>query len=906
MTKKTSIGKNFFKKIKEDLKAVRKKIIWKKYGKKQLRNTNSSLTQNKQDNFSCSLPTNLGVTIPAVFNLFSSRIDMDQEQIDKIRNLPQNAIVIYASKYKNYAGYFYFYEKFKKSDIPRPTLGLEHNVYLCQPVSKIYKMVISNIKYYFQNFALPNPYRNGFVKQELINGKAAFISLVGGKGFYNWFVKKKTDPVRYLIDIQKTIQQPVIIVPQLIFFNKAPLKSNPPILDILFGNCERPGFTKKIINLCKKNNKAFTQIAEPVNIQDFLIRPDMQNLSTPQQTLALRQYLIRRLNRHRQSVIGPTLKSREELKEDILTEKNLQSFMAKYAHETKTEIQQIHKKADSYLDEIASNYNLNMIKLFSFVLTWGFKNIFNGISVDTDGLNIARDASKKAPLIMVPCHKSHLDYLLMSYVMYHNNMPCPHIAAGKNLSFWPLGPIFRGGGAFFLRRSFKGIPLYSKIFSAYVEKLLIEGFNIEFFIEGGRSRSGKLLSPKLGLLSIILNTFSKGKIDDLIFVPTHIGYDRVLEEKSYLHELEGGKKEQENFLQVVKARKLLKTRYGKVYIKFHKPISLKEYLAKNNYDRNSIPKDSYKTICNDLGYKFIHSINNVSIVTPHGIIATALLSNSKPRFTYEQLVFQLDTYMSYLVSRKIALADTLLLEPDRTRDHVLNNFIQRKFINCNKDKDIESFEEAGFSVNENKRPILNYYKNNCIFFFIPAAYTAFAIFETDAFQFSAEDLIKTYGFLRNMFNDEFSHGQDRPSESYVGRTLKVFINNAIIVPHPTMPDVYNLTSVGYRKLTFFSNILKPFFESYLVVSTYFDKYDNKKERDSKEHIKKIQSMAGKMYKKSLIESAESLSKMNFQNGLNFFSSLHAENSAKLNGDIKTGDGIDYTVKIQKYLNTLAS
>ena len=905
--------RNIYKKIKNSFKRSKKDTE----STPIATSAQDNLVHNTIDNFSCNLPTNLGVTVPTAFKLLSSRIDMDEEQINKIKQIPESSIVVYASKYRNYAGFFYFYSKFKNTKLPRPTMGLEHNVYLLQPVSKMYKMIVSNTKFFFKNFTLPNPYKNGYVKDQLVvNGKTAFISLVGSKSFYNWFVKKKTDPVKYLINIQKTIKQPVIIIPQLMFFNKTPLKSNPTVLDMLFGDCEKPGFMKKIIGLCKRNKKAFTQIANPVNIQTFLERPDIQSLSTQQQALLLRQHLITRLNKHRQSVIGPALKSHEELKEDILTEKKLQSFMTNHAYETKTPIQHIHKKAESYLDEIASNYNLSTIKIFSVFLTWAFKNIFNGISVDTGELNKAKEASKNAPIVMVPCHKSHLDYLLMSYILYDNNMPCPHIAAGKNLSFWPLGSIFRSCGAFFLRRTFKGLPLYKKVFSAYLQKLLIEGFSVEFFIEGGRSRSGKLLSPKLGLLSIILDAYANGEIEDVVFVPTYIGYDRVLEEKSYLHELEGGKKEEESFFQILKARKMLKVRYGKVYIKFHKPISLKDYLSDNGYQIKSLSKEMYKTICSDLGYKFIHAINNVSIVTPHGLVAMSLLSNPKPRFVYEQFVFQLETYMNYLLSQKTALADTLTFEPELIRDHVLDGFIQRKFINCDRDKDAENFAEAGLSVKESKRPILNYYKNNCIFFFIPAAYTALAIFEMDAFQFSAKELTETYEFLRRLFNDEFSHAQNESSNSYVEKTLKLFVKNDIIVPHQTVPDVYNLVSVGYRKLTFFTNILKSFFESYLVVSSYFDEYGNDEEKNTKDHIKKIQSVGTKMYKKSQIETAEALSKINFQNGLKFFLSEYPKNNIKdssisydqnnINQDNKSDNIVDYTGRIQKYLSILTS
>ncbi|MDL2275608.1 glycerol-3-phosphate acyltransferase, partial [Desulfosarcina sp. OttesenSCG-928-G10] len=182
------------------------------------------------------------------------------------------------------------------------------------------------------------------------------------------------------------------------------------------------------------------------------------------------------------------------------------------------------------------------------------------------------------------------DYLILSYLFYRNNMACPLITAGKNLSFWPLGPIFRRAGAFFLRRSFKGETLYKDVFSAYLHKLLEEGFNVELFIEGGRSRSGKLLRPKLGILSMLLDAYRNGACADMIVVPVYIGYDRIIEEHAYIHEVEGGNKEDENLGQVIRARRFLKKRYGKIYVNFHEPLSLREFLAGTDVPIDKMPE----------------------------------------------------------------------------------------------------------------------------------------------------------------------------------------------------------------------------------------------------------------------------------------------------------------------------
>ena len=518
---------------------------------------------------------------------------------------------------------------------------------------------------------------------------------------------------------------------------------------------------------------------------------------------------------------------------------------------------------------MAAKYNIGAIKLFSVGLSWLFNHIYDGVSVDREGLNRLKTMSQKGPLVLIPSHKSHIDYLILSYILWHNNMPCPLIAAGKNLSFWPLGPIFRSGGAFFIRRTFKGQMLYSRVFSAYVHKLLEEGFNVEFFIEGGRSRTGKMILPKLGLLAIIIDAFKKGACEDMIIAPIYIGYDRVLEESAYLHELEGGKKDPESIKQIIKARRVLKKRYGRIYLRFHEPISFRSLLDQMDLNLDGMSRTEEAALVRNLGHRVIRSINSVSVVTPHAVVAAAFLNSSKKRISREQLDFAIDTYLNYLLTHGAELAETLILDANRAFEQTIENYVQRKFIeqvSLGKEEDAESIV---FTVSENKRPNLEYYKNNCIAYFVPAAFTALSILEKDAFQFSATDLQQTYTFLRDFFKNEFAYDVDRPVEFYVRKNLKIFIDDAILMPHPSIPDFYNLTSIGFRKLKLYTGFLTPYFESYRVALEYF-KSSKKKSVDIKNRLKKIESLGNKMYRNEEIERKEALSKVNYKNAVNFF------------------------------------
>ncbi|MBC8198781.1 MAG: 1-acyl-sn-glycerol-3-phosphate acyltransferase [Desulfobacterales bacterium] len=852
------------------------------------------------NHYLCFLPGKTGFFSSWILKLFFSGIKINKQQVLALKNLQKEGIVVYVTKYKSYFEYLFYYTRYKQDALAFPEIGFDYKVVIWQPVSRILRIFLSYLDYIFSNLSLPDPYASGYIKQELISGRSGLLSLVEKKGFYRRFVKQKTDPLQYLIEIQQSVEigdRPIFIVPQLIFFSKNPHKSTPTITDILFGTEEKPGKIRRLVALFKNPEKVFMEISEPINLKHFLEAEQIRQRGIEYQSLVLRRNLLLQINRHRQSTIGPTLKSREELKESILTNDRLQSFMENYSKKRNVPIQQVHKKANKYLEEIAAKYNMVIIKIFAGLIGWVVNAIFEGVSVNMDMLNKVKSMSKKGPLILIPCHKSHIDYLILSYILYANNMPCPLVAAGKNLSFWPMGSIFRGSGAFFIRRTFKGAVLYSKVFVEYIYKLLEEGFNIEFFIEGGRSRTGKLILPKLGLLSILISAYKDGACDDMIFVPIYIGYDRVMEESAYLNEIEGGQKQPENLLQIIKARKLLKKRYGKIYVKFHQPISLNELLSQDNISIQDVTSKERNALTRNLGFRIINAINNVSVVTSHGLVASALLNCSKKRFTYEHFMSHVGTYMNYLLSQEVELADTLLLDHVYAVEQVIDAYLNRKFI-TQTSKNMEGrFAGAQFMVNENKRPILEYYKNNCIAFFIPAAFTALAILEKDAFQFSASDLNSGYNFLQGFFKNEFAYNVDKTSEYFIRKNIKAFIDEAVLIPHPTLPDTYNLTSSGFRKLKLFSGFLKTYFESYLIVLKHLRRLSNSSP-NTKDVLKKIQATGNRMYKKREIERKEALSKINYKNAVDYFIT-HGVKSSQDTEKIEY-----YTKAIQRYLNYL--
>ena len=856
----------------------------------KLRKLVNHMLDNSSDYFLCYYPGDSGYLILRLIRRLINKINFDEHNIEKIKNIDPDSIVVYASKNKRILDFLYYHIKLKSMGLPYPEIGFDFRFFLLLPVKRLVQIFISHMDYFLHHFRFKDAYTTGYATKELSNGKAGFVCLIEEEDFYKRFIKSTPDPLFLLIELQKSTNTAVMIIPEDIIYVTKPMRKDPALTDILFGTHEKPGLIKRFFTILRYPEKIRVELASPVTLKEFINRPEIQRLDSEFQTHRLRKYLVDILTRQRKSITGPVLKSRQEITEDILTQKSLREFLAQYSSENNLPLSKTHKKAALYIKEIAANYNLQIINFANWLLTWMFKNIFEDLVLDQEEINRMREKSTEAPLILVPCHKSHLDYLLLPYVMYRNNMPCPHIAAGKNLSFWPLGPLFRGAGAFFLRRTFKGVPLYAKIFAAYLEKLLYEGFNIKIFIEGGRSRTGKLLSPRPGGIAMLIDAYRNKACDNLYFVPIYIGYDRVLEEDAYLKEIEGGKKNPETLKGLISARKFLKKKYGKVYMKFNEPISIKEYIEEKGIDLSRASSQDHMKFIKSFGYKLINAINRNTVATPHGIIASAVLSCSKNSFTKKQMTSRVNTYMTLLVFMDAELSDTLRIDPDNTLNSVINNFISRDFIELADEDDKDITENTIFIVKDNKRAVLDYYKNSVISFFIRYAYTAMAILEMDRFQFSFSDLIVRYKFLEKLFMDEFFFDEDLTCEQNISICIKGFLNEGILVPDMPDSDLFQITSQGLKKLKWFAVFLLPFFESYLTTLQYFEKYEPDK-HDEKERIKKIHSIGTKLYKGKLISLKESLSQVTYKNAVHYFT----KNGIKGSGD---------NVQIEFYKNIL--
>ena len=816
---------------------------------------------------------------------FFTRVKVDENMKETLKQMQREGTVVYANKNRSLLNCLLYHFNFRSRRMPYPKIVFDLNIALFMPIGKLLSLLMSQVSTLIRHGRIPNPYKTGFYSHAIQRGTPALITLVDPKGFIRSFIHSEKDHIHFLIETQKEMSRPIFIVPQLIIYKTTLEKDYSRISNILFGYKDNPGTIRKLVLFFRHHRHAFIDFGRPLDLKAYLEgqRPDRP---LPEMASEIRHMLIESVDNQKRIILGPIMKSRQQLKETVLMDQRVTDQMEKLAEGDSEKLRHLRKSAGKHFDEIAADYNTAYVQLFRIALSWLWKKIFDGIDINPTDSRKIREWARKGPLIYIPSHKSHIDYLVLNYVLYDFHMHIPRIAAGQNLAFWPLGHIFRKAGAFFIRRTFRGAKLYSEVFGRYVKALLEEGHPIEFYIEGGRSRNGKLVPPKSGFLSILLQAHNEGFCKDLIFVPTSIIYDRIMEGTAYLKEISGGKKTKENFRQVVSARQFLKKKYGKIYIRFNEPFSLNEYLSQKNNEDNNTPKE--------LAFHLIKSINEVSLVTPLSLVGTAILANHRRGFHISDLTETVNILVDFLKSENVPMAESLEDLSKAVRD-TISLLINWKMVDLMEDASGE--EETFFFVDDDKKLELEFYKNCIIHFFIYHSFIALSLLTGTEAEKTEESIISDYCYLKDIFDNEFIFEPENLKEKIRSR-IQYFLNIKFIAESES-GEAYKITKLGFDKLPIWAAMTKTFLESYWIAAkTMSQRHDSGKKGESL--LKDMNYMGRRYHKLGVVDHIGALSQINFKNAVDYINK-NIINAQKDSGDMENQDTLKELTLISKKL-----
>ncbi|WFF39648.1 glycerol-3-phosphate 1-O-acyltransferase PlsB [Moraxella nasibovis] len=563
----------------------------------------------------------------------------------------------------------------------------------------------------------------------------------------------------------------VNLIPVTILWGRAPDKEESMLRLLMADEWRSPSIPKQLFNIGVMGRDTFLRFSEVKSLQALIKDAKVGVDERLSRTIHLR--LKGFLDKQRTSIVGPDLSDRRNEAGKILSSPVVQAAIEKESRETGKPINVVKKEAAGYVGEIVSDYSHSVLRFFDHFLTWLWTRLYDGVEVRN--FERVRALAPDYQIVYVPCHRSHMDYLLLSYVIYKRGLRIPHIAAGDNLNIPVLGELLRNGGAFFMRRSFKGNALYATVFKEYVHNLMQRAAPMEYFIEGGRSRSGRLLPPKLGMLAMTVNSHLREPAKPVVFIPTYISYERIMEGATYVGELKGKPKESENWLGILKTARKIERIFGTVHLSFGEPLYLDDFMAKfavNPKDNSATNINNTHAMVQNLGVKVLQNINKTAVVNPVSLLALVLLSTPKAALDEAQCLEQIalyqriaralpydaDTHITDLPPKDILAYGEQLKLIERT-PHILGDMIR---------------------VADKQAPMLSYFKNNILHVFIMASFLSSLVQRNGRINRATLDAITMlmYPFLQA---ELFLNIALRNVDKLIDKTLGVLIDEGVVV-----------------------------------------------------------------------------------------------------------------------------
>ncbi|WOE32305.1 MULTISPECIES: glycerol-3-phosphate 1-O-acyltransferase PlsB [unclassified Acinetobacter] len=502
------------------------------------------------------------------------------------------------------------------------------------------------------------------------------------------------------------------LIPVTVLWGRAPQHENSWLKALFADAWTKPNKLKQTLNISLYSRENYIEFHKPVSLRSLL---NQAKTETPHFSPAyfIAQQLEQNFTHYKEAILGPDLSDRHNLIHQLLKTEAVQNAIRQESIDHKITILAAESRAKQYLLEIVSDFSYSTLRFAELALTKLWTQLYDGIEVHH--FDTVRELAKDYQIVYTPCHRSHIDYLLLSYVIFNRGLMVPHIAAGINLNLPVVGQILRGGGAYFIRRTFNGNQLYTAVFKAYLNSLIRRNTPLEYFIEGGRSRTGLLLPPKKGMLAMTIESHLSTHNKPIAFIPTYFSYEKLLEGTAYLNELSGKPKEAESLWGLVNSIRKIEKIFGRVYVNFGEPILLDPLLQQ--YHANHLhlniadkPPIAVMNTVNHVAQEILENINKAVVINPISLISLVLLNNNDFQLEKQALIEQIDHLKEFL--QAVKYDDRMIITAHHGAE-IIDYAEQLKQVNI-----ISQHQKQYVRVAERQRTLLNYFSNNILHCFI--------------------------------------------------------------------------------------------------------------------------------------------------------------------------------------------
>lgn len=788
-----------------------------------------------------------------IIRRMTPNIRFDDAQIEKIRVAAAQGTILYVTPNIGHLEMILFNSLFKKHQFPLLYFNNGVSTRFWLPLKELKKNIANRIDFFTHNRNLPDPITTGYFGQLLRESKPALIAF--GENDPNYLPSTLRRLLESLMRTQIEMEKPITLVPLQLIWDKRPKREKASLWEALFGETMRPGHFRKLVLFFRHFGKrAVIQLGEPMPATEVIAQAHGNPLS-------IYQRLLETFAIERRTLTGPPLRPQKWFVEQIFEEEEVNRTLYDLAQETGKSIETTRRLAEKYAREIAADIHYSRLEFAVAILNMIFRHLFEKVEIDAEGLKRFKSALAKGPTVLVPNHRSHLDYLLLGHLCYEHDIVVPHVAGGINMAFWPLGGFFRKCGAFFLRRTFSGNRLYKIVFQTYLKILIREGYPQEFFIEGGRSRSGKIKPPRLGMLSMYSEVMHDGAAADLQFLPVSITYDRVLEQKSYMSEVKGKTKRAEKARDLLKLRKFFRGGYGNIYVRFGEAISWQETC-------NEVETGAWETtkrkLVPYLGEKIIHSINRNVVVTPQSLVACTLLGSSRRGQSLHDTEDFFHEILHYLNWKQNFLSESLSNNPHAAFRQAMDQFESRGLTRRHKGLDTDFFE-----IPSEKRLELDFFKNTSIHYLVSLALWSNILLVQSSHRPDLESLAPVYAYFQRLFQYEFRFSTRLPLTQHLDKLCCYLQERGWIGYSENQVEI---SDAGRPSLKRWSSLIRNFLEAYLVAwKTYLLRATQPS--DDKVLVKEMLRYGKDQFLLGNIQHPEAVSKAVFENALQAFRAL---------------------------------